>query len=446
MGRDSPEKVSRSRLVIGGTLDQPEVTLGDVRLRMGDVLPEGIGFDEGRLDERLVRTLAALALRRLEGAGWTSAEELALFVDGSANGGGGMAKFLERRLSEQATASRVIEFAARERDNADGRARGHRGGRSRGPYRLSAAGPRLVVDSDLCRSILVGRALRPALLATDTPWVHMASARDLVSLGRFPEAHRQASAAVARALARDAESAIAKPRDRAWALGEACRLLSNVEMEMGLFVEGLGAAGQARRLFTAIGHPEGEAHSLQLESHLLGQRELPGDALAALHRARTALHKLDNAVRHQRRGPTRASYVIVVGQRLSRVGQTEAAARSLAWAARAYLEGGVGHGACQAQLRLAQNALQADQLSAAARHIAEASELREHLTAAGKSLYARVSAEVLAALGDWDQAERWALDALSRSRDQGMRNEIERLKPILSAIEARTSLPRRPRR
>lgn len=434
MGRDTVSKSVQIQIVIGDCAEGPQavVAVDGRQVRAGHALPAGYGFDDGVLDERMLRILCALALRRLEGPGWTSAEELASLAEGCATGAG-VAKLLERRLTDEAPRGRVIEFEPRARDNLHGRASVQKGGRSRGPYRLGAGRDGLVIDRDLCWKVLLGQTIPPLDGSCVSPVDEMALARALVWQGRFPDALRRAKRAVA-AVARGGLSGRAG-RERIWLFGGALDLLSNIEMEIGLRAEGLQAATQARRLFETLGDPPGEAHALQLQAHLLGQGKRE-DAQAALMRARAALDRFEKATKKSERGVEHAEYVIVVGQRLSYVRDFRGAACALEQARRAYVEGGLGRGVSLAHIRMAQNAVVAGRIAESERHLAGAHALSAELSPAGKALLARVAAQVMVAARRWDEAERWCAEAVQIGEAQGMKHQLRAMQPILSGLAA----------
>lgn len=398
---------------------------------LGDDLSDRFGFDEARLDERILRILVTLALRRRSGGpGWMTAEELGLLALAGASGSA-TAKRLE--VSLRATCrggTRLIEFPA----PAPGQ--GGRGGRSRGPYRLGVAPEALELDDEACWQFLAGQPL---------PREH-ADHRDLAGLldaartemhaGRFLRARARASRALEAIFAGTADGPPpASPRDRCFSLGQTFALLANIDLHLGSTGAGILAARRAHAYFERVKHPEGEAQALDIEAHLRGQLDDPTELRRSFVAARNALARLDDARRTLRKGVQRAVYVGTLGQRQSRLGDTRQAAKRLQSAYRLCQDATSPSWMGVWAMRLGQNALVAGELAAAEKFIASAHDVGAALTPSGQAALTRATAELHLAAGRWGEAERWIARARAIGEDLAMGYQIRLATRLLEQLE-----------
>ncbi|MGK3968355.1 hypothetical protein WMF38_29760 [Sorangium sp. So ce118] len=443
MGRDNPSQTSVITMEIGGSPGDPTVAINGETFTLGADLTDRFGFDDCRLDHRLLRVLTYLAVRRSAGgAGWVDADELGFFADCGATGGSA-AKLLERRLREvpgdaSCDQGRLIEYGARE--NVSGRGGGRFGGRSRGPYRLGVPAPRLHLDPQVCWAILLDRPIIAPAPCGDLDET-LAAARGHAAAGRFHDARREALSALG-AIYRGEVAQTMKGRDRALLVGDSWALLSTIDMEMGRWSEGLLASRRAKVLFTGARSPERVAHAWELEAHLLGQREDGDFRLDAVAAARNALHHLESASREWRSGLRRAYHVGVLGRRLSHAGDTRRGAKGLTWAFRAAHEAGSAHWAAIWACRLAENDVRSGDIASAERNLAIATDLTCEPTAAADALLLRVRAEVLLASQRWSEAAPWIERAMQAGSQRDMRHQLRLARELLAAMNERRSRPR----
>ncbi|EYF00121.1 Hypothetical protein CAP_1343 [Chondromyces apiculatus DSM 436] len=416
----------------------PAIAIAGEKLGLGADLTDRFGFDECMLDHRLLRVLTYLAMRRREGGeGWTDADELAFFADCGATGGS-MAKLLERRLREvsgraSSEGGRLIEYWPRE--NVAGRRGGRFGGRSRGPYRMGIPASRIDLDPHVGWSILLGRPMAESSWCGDVE-ATLASARAHAVAGRFHEARQGAESALRAVHGGDVTRHLTG-RDRAVMVGDTWALLSTLEMEMGLWQEGLLAARRARTLFTKARTPARVAHAWESEAHLLGQREDGDFRFDSVAAARNALLHLESSSRELRAGPRRAHHIGVLGQRLSEAGDLRGAAKKLVWALRTAHEAASLPWAAIWAARLAQNDIRAGAIASAEKNLTFATELTRRPDAAAEALLVRVTAEVMIASGRWSEAEPWVEKALLVGHQRGMQHQIRLARRLLKSLKER---------
>ncbi len=344
--------------------------------------------------------------------------------------GGGVTKFFERRLREQSSGPRLIEYPPR--INVQGHGGGRFGGRSCGPYRLGVAPPRLHVDVEVCWAFLLGRLEAVVSTASDFDDA-LGSARLAAEEGRFSCARGHAEQGL-RLFYLVGAPGCRTPRDRLVAAGEAWHTLANIEMEMGMWLDGLHATHRARQLFTVARSREQVAQTWQLEAHLLGQRDDGNFKSDAAMAARNALDNLDSASKGSR-ARNRGYYVGVLGQRLSRLGHVQRASRKLTFAFQAAQDAGTPRWASIWAARLAQNYIRAQDLDNAERSLCVATDLRAHLTPAGNAVLVRATAELLIAARRWDEAEVWVERALQIGYERSMQNQVRRAEELRAALE-----------
>lgn len=431
MGRKSLQQYTDFTVKIGGRRQEPQIVIDGEAHGIGATLPQRCGFDDCKLEIRLLRFICALALRRLgDEQGWIDADELGQLADGGASGGS-VANFFRLRLQERSTGPRLIEY--RPRVNVQGPGGGRFGGRSVGPYRLGVAPPHLQVDVELCYAVLLDRRDGSAAEAGDFDEA-LASARALAEQGAFSRARAAAEQGLYLWYQTGAP-AYRQRRDRLVAAGSAWSTLADIEMEMGLWSDGLPSIRRARRLFVEARSPDRVAQTWQLEAHLLGQRDDDDFRAQAVLAARNALRSLESSSRSRRSGLNRAYYVGVLGQQLSRIGQVKCAAQKLTFAFKAAED----HGApCWASIwaaRLTQNYLRDHDLVEAERTLRAATDRAAHLTPAGNAVLVRATAEFLIATEQWDEAEVWIGRALRIGRERNMQNQVRRAQSLVAALE-----------
>jgi hypothetical protein len=397
------------------------------RVVPGDDLSDRFGFDIARLDERLLRILVTLAVRRHGGGpGWMTAEELGLLALNGASGSA-TAKLLEVSLrGSTRVGPQLIEFRPA---GATG------GGRSRGPYRLGVPAESTVLDEAACWCFLTGRVLAEGMADGCSLADHLAQARAAMHAGRFIEAQALTQMALRSMFEGVQELRRATERDRCYWLAQTCLLLSNVELEIGATRLGLLAVARAQRCFERIRHPEGSASALLVEANLRGQIDDTQERRRSYVAARNALVRLDDAGRGPRRGMQRAIYIGTLGQRMSLLGQTRQAARRLRMA----------HQLCEAassrtwaaiwEVRLGQNALTAGDRPAAERFMASALEAAEAMTPSGYASLVRGMSELSLATGRLDEAERWIVCARTVGEKLGMGHQVLLADRLMARLE-----------
>ena len=379
---------------------------------IGDDLSDRFGFDEPRLDERLLRIIVALALRRRAGGdGWMTAEELSVFALAGVSGQA-TSKQLEKALHDKTRVGpRLIEYRP---------ARPSGGGRSRGPYRLGVVPGAIELDEDACWSFLAGRTLPPRAEDDDGLAHLLGDARSALHAGRLVQAQILARTALRSIYEGFDELRRAPARERYLGFAQAYALLANIDLETGTTKAGLLAAERARICFDRIKHPEGTAYALQLEAHLRGQLDGHEESRRSFDAARKALVKLDDAGRGARRGLQRAVYIGTVGLRQSRLGFTAPAAKRLLTAYRLSEAASSRTWAAIWAIRIGQNALVAGNLAIAERFMAIAHDAADTLTVSGYAALTRGMGELYLVAGQLDEAERWILRARSIGEELAM--------------------------
>lgn len=396
------------------------------RVRLGDSLTDRFGFDDVRLDERMLRILVALAIRRRGGGhGWMTAEELGTLALIGASGPA-TAKQLEIGLTGTTRVGpRLIEFRP---------ATPAGGGRSRGPYRLGVTPEATSLDEAACWAFLAGRAV-PARVTEDSSIPdRLSEARAALHGGRFIEAQAIAHIALRSVFEGTAALHLATRRDRCYWLGHTYMLLANIDLELGAPRTGLLATARARLHFDDIQHPEGAASALLVEAHLRGQLDDPSESRNSFIAARNALVRLDSAGRTARTGVQRANYIGTLGQRQSRLGQTKPAARRLLTAFRLCEAASSQTWAAIWALRAGQNALTAGDVSSAERFMTRALASAVALTPSGYAALTRGMSEFYLATGQLDEAERWIHRALAVGERLAMAHQHHLARRLLSLL------------
>ncbi len=406
------------------------------RFRLSDDLSDRFGFDDHRLDEPMLRIIVALALRRdADRRGWMTSEELGLVALEGASGPA-TAKRLEVALRDTRhadTGPRLIEFQTIQTGGT-----GHRGGRSRGPYRLGIPAEQLNLDRAACLGFLAGRPMTAQPIVAVDLAEQFVAVDDAMSAGRLMAARTAAQAALQMIVeGRAAELRDASDHERCFQLARTFDRLANIDMELGCTRDGLNAAHRSRRLYERVRHPEGVAHTLQIEALLRGQSDDPADLRLSYCAARNALLRLDDATRGARKGARRAMYIGVLGQRLTHLGRTREAARRLEAAYHLCEAHDVPRWMAIWALRLAQNAVAARQLAKAENFMTTANELADRLSLPGEAALTRANAELHLAAGRPDEAERWIHRAARIGQSQGMLHQerlVQRLAERLQAL------------
>ncbi len=397
------------------------------RVALGDDLTDRFGFDDTRLDERMLRIIVALALRRRsEAQGWMTAGELgALALAGTS--GSATAKQLELALCEATRVGpRLIEFQPASTSG---------GGRSRGPYRLGVAPEAVALADAACWSFLTGHL----------PYEHGEDARSLaVDLADARAALHGGRLALAQSLAHTALRSIFEgvdelrrgtERDRYYWLAQAYMLLANIDLETGATWSGLLAITRARQHFEHVRHPEGAASALLVEAHLRGQVDDPGEHRRSFIAARNALVRLDDARRTARRGLQRAMHIGTLGHRQSQLGQTKPAARHLLTAHRLCEAASSRTWAAIWAIRAGQNALAAADRASAERFMALALVDADALTPSGYAALTRGMGELHLATGQLDEAERWILRARTVGEQLTMGHQRRLADQLMARLE-----------
>lgn len=399
------------------------------RVALGDDLTDHYGFDDTRLDERMLRILVALAVRRRNGGqGWMTAEELGVLALAGASGRA-TAKQLEMALREvMRVGPRLIEYRPA---SASG------GGRSRGPYRLGVAPEATALDEAACWSFLAGRALSEGVGEGHSLEVHLADARSALHGGRFVEAQSMTYAALRSIFEGTDELRRACDRDRCHWLAQAYLLLANIDLEIGAPRPGLLAAARARHHFDHICHPEGAASALLVEAHLRGQVDDPDESRRSFVAARNALVRLDDAGRAARRGVQRAAHIGTLGHRQSQLGQTKPAARRLLTAYRLCEAASSRTWAAIWAIRVGQNALAAGDQTTAERYMVLANANADALTPSGYAALTRGMGELHLITGQFAEAELWILRARAVGENLAMGHQRNLADRLLARLERR---------
>ncbi len=399
------------------------------RVVLGDDLTDRFGFDDVRLDERLLRILVALAIRRCNGApGWMTAQELGVLALAGASGGA-TAKQLELALRGRLRVGpRLIEFQPVSPSG---------GGRSRGPYRLGVAPEATVLDEVACWSFLAGRAPSAAAAQGRALADDLADARSALHGGRFVEAQCLAHTALRSLFAGDEELRRSSERERCYWLAQTYMLLANIDLEFGATRPGLLAIARARQCFDSLRHPEGCASALLVEAHLRGQIDDPDENRRSFIAARNALVRLDDAGRTARHGIQRAGHIGTLGHRQSQLGQTRPAARRLLTAYRLCEAASSRTWAAIWAIRAGQNALAAGEQTSAERFMALALAAADTLTPSGYAALTRGMGEFHLATGQLDEAERWILRAQAVGEQLAMGHQRHLADRLLARLERR---------
>lgn len=402
---------------------------------VGDDISDRLGFDNASLNDEMARIVVALALRRLGSQdGWMTAEELGLLALSGASGGA-VAKRLGVALRKTIRADmgpRLIEFQTTSTGGT-----GYRGGHTRGPYRLGVAPEEISVDEEACHALLAGRSMI-ARTSTGDFGEQLHDAEIALFTGRFADARASTQAAVHAIFSGSADGLRRAPRrDRCFHLARSFALLANIDMEMGRSAEGLVAALRAQTFYKLVRHPEGEAQALQIEAHLRGQSDVPEQLRLSYTAAMRARRRLDDACREARKGVARAVYIGVLGQRLSKLGQTRAAARHLETAFRLCEAGGSPRWMAIWAVRQAQNAIASRQLAEAECFMTTAQEHAHTLTVAGTAALTRAHAELHLVAGRLDEAERWLGEARLIGEERNMLHQLHLVDRLLADLERR---------
>lgn len=399
------------------------------RVQLGDDLTDRFGFDDLRLDERMLRILVALAIRRRGGRpGWTTAEELGALALAGASGSAA-AKQLEVALRETTRVGpRLIEYRP---------AGPSGGGRSRGPYRLGIAPESVALDESACWSFLAGRPLSPDTGEGHSLVAGLTAARAALHGGRLVEAQALTHTALRSIFEGVGELRRGTDRDRCYWLAQTYMLLANVDLEIGATRPGIIAVTRARHHFDRIRHPEGVASALLVEAHLRGQIDAPEERRRSFVAARNGLVRLDDAGRAARRGVQRAAHVGTLGHRQSQLGQTKPAARRLLTAYQLCEAASSPTWAAIWAIRVGQNALTAGERTLAERFMTLALAAADTLTPSGYAALTRGMAEFYLATAQLDEAERWILRARAVGEDLAMGHQRNLADQLLTRLERR---------
>ncbi|WP_148314025.1 hypothetical protein WME98_10590 [Sorangium sp. So ce296] len=428
-GRDTQPQHAEIIVEVGGSASAPWLRLGAERFHLGADLSDRFGFDGCVLEEDLLRIIVLLAMRReTQAEGWISADEIGVLLKDGASGAA-ISKQFERILRntpcahgghELGSGFRLIEYWTRETGGT-----GPRGGRSRGPYRLGVRREQVRLDEDIASAALTWRPLsRLEPLEGDIDAI-LEKVRVAASAGRFRESSSWLDALLLSIYRGNNELVAQSPRkERSMLLARIWDATSIIDMEMGRPADGLRAARRARALYAISHHPEGIAHTWQVEAHLLGQSDDPENAHRALAAARMSLVHLDSASRSNRRGIKRAQYVGTLGQRLTVVGATQKAEKSLEHAYRTSTEHGFIQPAATWALRLAENALKAKNLRGAENLLMMSHERQQQMSVPQRAAFARIFAAFHGASGHREAAQHWLAEALEIGERHQMLNQI----------------------
>ncbi|MFO0591270.1 MAG: hypothetical protein U0441_27230 [Polyangiaceae bacterium] len=424
-------------LGIGGLAAHPWLRLGErVFPLKAPILAHGIDFP---LTEGLFRVSVALAAARVRSGGdWVSAEALAEKVHSTPSR---VSSLLARALCDRnPPEGRLIEWEVEETKGG-----GRRGGRSVGGYRIALPARLITMDLEASDVFLAGGPVKRLVLSSGG-FAALQRASDVAGEGSF--AHGVSLIRAALRAVESGEDDTIRGVDRLMFQARAFEYMSNLQMEMGAWEEGIASAKRALSLYgkrafgdkRRLGHPEGRAAVLQIMAHLYGQmataqseegkRRFYEDC--AFYRASESVAMLKNcgevAAKDRMR---RAVYRGVYGQRCSQGRRLAQAVAPLSYARRVAHEEGVLRWEAIWSLRIAQNAILRADFATAEDEMDRAISLSPHMTVAGNAALHRAKAELFIAKRSWVDAEDALKDADELGVKFGMehqKREVERLR------------------
>ncbi len=417
---------------VAGLRPRPTLRVGGETWPLGADITHRFGFGETTLSKTLLRVLIALALHRKASDGPIRSYELAEIVGRGASASS-VAQVITRAVADdasrarrgQAAEPRLIQFLVRDTPGC-----GPRGGPSRGPYWLGVPQHKVHLDEVECRALLAGVNIREELPLGDDGETLLAEASRIACAGEFERGIEIAAHVFDDARRRGKGARGARVKELRRLSAEALEMKANLLMEMGHWTEGLKVVHLAQGMYSALKHPEGIAHCLQIEAHLWGQSGLPDGNETALWRAIRARSYLDNVSGNGRKGLQRAIFAGVVGQRQSKTNDFKSAEKTLLYAHRVCLDEGSPRWAAVWSARLAQTAMRAQRLVAAEAYLEDATKFAAELTVAGTALLVRARAEFSIETRQWSDAERLLAEARSLGEAHKMENQARRVREL----------------
>lgn len=422
-------------------------------LGLGDPLPAYTGLS-GRLDERLLKIITLIVLRRTHEPerGWVFADELAIFVGGERSRGA-VSKFLERRLMTGSANNAPLgdgEFLLQWYPTVrvqDGRI----GGISRGPYRISVKPPKLAVEELACWRFLLGwreTGFQDGIALPEAKIQAEAEMRE----GHFLRAMYTLRASIQQAvqLSRQPPPSVLLTLEKVLnilrkeelvALGDCWLMLADVEMQMGRSLLSVTAATRAMHCYERVRHPLGVSRSYQVRSFARAQyaqnsaqaEEITG----ARYDAQRALYILDKTAKRFRSGIERVHSVGSIGHKLMLAGRYGPAKRKFVFAREKSEELGDANWIIVWSCRIAQVEIAMRNLSGAEQHLSQALDLSSGLLlpVPTEALLTRVNAQFWDAAGQEKEAKKWLTQAYRIGQERNMLHQLRLLMPLVQKLE-----------
>lgn len=420
---------------LGGFASRPWLRIGSDRFFVEDGVLRRHGFDDYRLTDALYRVIVALADSRKRGEQELCAELLAQRVGSTASR---VRSLLARALRKQSKEPREDLIVYPVTESASG---GRRGGRGVGPYQLNLPARRISLDLDEASSFLRGEKVRELVIDTD-PFAVLQQASKLAEGGAFSKGISLIRASL-REVKSGANSTFSDVADKEVFEANALQNISNLQMELGSWEEGLVSARRALALYGSkkhgqrrrFRHPEQQAQVLLVKAHLFGQAGGKINNDLALWAARSALSVIENSGQPESRGGmARAHLRGVLGQRFSHAGKFHEAVKHLLRARTVAREGGASRWEAIWSIRIAQNAVLLGDTKTAEIELRHAIDLADQMTVAGNAALCRAQAEFFLATQSWNAAEEALLKAETFGVRFGMEHQKKQVEKLWAAL------------